>query len=161
MTDRERVAVTVIGTNLVMDYGTNERAVAAMDALAAGVTLSPSLDEGLDVAAARWAAQAYRVCGVDRRQTDALIKAGLLYPSLDEGLREERFGDDVMAALRLRLIRGATDATYTPREVAEMVSHVIEKQVRRLAQEGETARASPPSHDRSARYVCRSRHRPR
>jgi len=64
--------------------------------------------------------------------------AAALAPSLDEGLREERFGDDVMAALRLRLIRGATDATYTPREVAEMVSHVIEKQVRRLAQEGET-----------------------
>ena len=67
------------------------------------------------------------------------LAAGVtLTPSLDEGLREERFGDDVMAALRLRLIRGATDATYTPREVAEMVSHVIEKQVRRLAQEGET-----------------------
>jgi hypothetical protein len=44
----------------------------------------------------------------------------------------ERFGDAVMAALRLRLIQGATDATYTPREVAEMVGHVIEKRVAAL-----------------------------
>lgn len=47
----------------------------------------------------------------------------------------ERFGDAVMAALRLRLIHGATDATYTPREVAEMVGHVIEKQVAAIARE--------------------------
>ena len=47
-------------------------------------------------------------------------------------LDEERFGDAVMAALRLRLIQGATDATYTPREVAEMVGHVIEKRVAAL-----------------------------
>jgi hypothetical protein len=48
----------------------------------------------------------------------------------------ERFGDAVMAALRLRLIHGATDATYTPREVAEMVGRVIEKRVAALEEPG-------------------------
>ena len=60
-------------------------------------------------------------------------RAALPVPALDA----EQFGDAVMAALRLRLVHGATDATYTPREVAEMVCHVIEKQFAAL-REGET-----------------------
>ena len=56
--------------------------------------------------------------------------------SLD-GLTVDQFGDAVMAALRLRLVHGATDALYTPRQVAEMVGNVIVKQLAAL-REGET-----------------------
>ena len=74
---------------------------------------------------------------------DGLREAREVLLTLDDrhfldGLDVERFGDAVMAALRLRLVHGATDATYTPREVAEMVRHVIEKQVAALRDEGET-----------------------
>lgn len=43
---RFRVAVTVIGTNLVMDYGTKEAAIAALEAMEARTVL---VSEGLDV----------------------------------------------------------------------------------------------------------------
>jgi len=45
MTDR--IAVTVLGTNLVMDYGSHERAVAAMEALEAAPT--PTIDRWRDL----------------------------------------------------------------------------------------------------------------
>ncbi len=42
----EVVAITVIGTNLVMDYGTHERAIAAMDAMPERSAGAAPLEDG-------------------------------------------------------------------------------------------------------------------
>ena len=47
----------------------------------------------------------------------------------------ERLAAGIKAALVIRIIAGATDRTYTPTEVSEMVSEIVDEQVARMENE--------------------------
>ncbi len=75
----EVVAITVIGTNLVMDYGTHERAIAAMDAMperSAGAGLAPLLPDAEPVRILReWVAAINDVRASKRGANERLVQA--------------------------------------------------------------------------------------
>ena len=100
-----RIAVTVIGTHLVMDYGTNERAVAAMEALRSEPTLDATHDIRGHYPYHEYPHPDDHVHPTEPTLDEGLREAiGLVLRMEDEGRLEDRSGtvalDDLRAALR-------------------------------------------------------------